>query len=362
MRPTPASPAVGILGLGVHLPPEIRTNAWWPRDAVDRWRERMALRATLPDLPPDAPAGVRATIDAMARYADDPFRGAVTRRVMTPPATTTDMEAAAARAALEDAGIAATDVDVLLTQTPVPERLMVNEACPTHHALGLRRSCLAFGTEAACNGFAVHAELAAALIAAGRARHVLSVHSSAITRVHGPTEPHSAWWGDGAAAVLWGPVRAGRGLLATQHNVDGTACDALVLGVPERRWWEAGEVTTHAVDREHTRAMLLTLIERGRAAIAAALAASEVAPADVRFFAPHQGTIWLGETCRVHAGLSAARTITTFPETANMNSVNVPYVLWRGREAGWLGDDDVAVTFAGGLGETWSSTVIRWGR
>lgn len=354
--------AVGIIGLGTYLPEHVRTNAWWPPDEVARWRERMAHRATAADAPPATTPGAQLTLDAMRRYADDPFRGAVTRRVMTPPMSATDMEAAAARAALADAGLDAADVDVLITQTPVPERLMVNEACPTHAALGLRPRCLAFGTEAACNAFAIHAELAAALVTSGRARHVLSVHSSAITRVHGPQEPHSAWWGDGAAAVVWGPVGDGRGLLATQHSVDGAACDALVLGVPDHRWWEAGEVTTHAVDRDHTRAMLLTLVDRGRAAIGAALAAAGVSAADVGYFAPHQGTVWLGEACRTHAGLVAARTVATFPETANMNSVNIPYVLWRGRASGLLADDDVVVTFGGGLGETWSSTVLRWGR
>jgi 3-oxoacyl-[acyl-carrier-protein] synthase-3 len=354
--------AVGILGLGTFLPPTVRGNDWWPAAQVARWGERMAHRATrAADDAALAPAAQR-TLAALARYVDDPFRGAVTRRVMTPPMTTTDMEAAAAEQALAAAAVDRSAIDAVLTQTPVPERLMVNEASPLHHRLGLARRCLAFGTEAACNGFAVHAELAHALIASGQARTVLSVHSSAITRVHTDEEPHSAWWGDGAAAVVWGPVSAGRGLLAREHYVDGGTCDALVLGVPGQAWWEPGPVTTHSVDRDHTRQMLLSLVERAGDTIAAALRQAGLTADQVGFFAAHQGTAWLADACREQAGLTAAATVVTFPETANMNSVNIPYVLDRGVRAGALTDGTAVVTFGGGLGETWSATVLRWGR
>jgi len=122
--------------------------------------------------------------------------------------------------------------DVSLPQPPVPEHLSVNGAALTHRMLGLPTRCLALGTEAACNAFAVHATLARALIASGAARHVLSVHSSAITRVHGPTEPHSAWWGDGAAAAVFGPVAPDRGLLAAVPHPRGAGREGPGPGSP----------------------------------------------------------------------------------------------------------------------------------
>src|SRR5262249_4480958 len=147
---------------------------------------------------------------AMRAHADDPFRGARERRVMPADMNVSEMEASAARDAMARAGVGTEDIDVVLSQTPVPEHLMVNAACTAHHLLGLPRRCIALATEAACNAFAVHASLAESLIASGRARRVLSLHSSAITRTHGPTEPQSAWWGDGAAAAVFGEVSADR--------------------------------------------------------------------------------------------------------------------------------------------------------
>lgn len=356
--------AVGILGLGTYLPEDVRTNDWWPPEVVARWREKMAHRATQaePGSASEGSEGSQRTLAALAGLADDPFRGARERRVMPDGMTCFEMEARAARQAMANAGVTAGQVDAILTQTPVPEHLMLNGACVTHRLLGLPRRCMAMGTEAACNAFALHATLARSLIASGTARHVLSVHSSAITRVHGNTEPHSAWWGDGAAAAIFGPVAAGKGLIAAAHHVDGSGCDALVLGVPGHRWWTAGEITTYSIDRAATRAMLLTITDRSRQALHTALAEAQLRPEDVGFYAAHQGTAWLAQVTADHAGLVNARTIVTFPELANMNSANVPFILAEGERRGLLRDGTVTATFSGGLGETWSSLVLRWGR
>lgn len=356
--------AVGILGIGTYLPPTVRTNDWWPPDIVAGWTDRMTHRATLGDsaaADPDG-EGVRRTRAAMAAYAGDPFRGAVERRVMDETSTVPDMEAAAARQAIERAGVALDQIDAILVQTNVAEQLFVNNACVTHRLLGLPQRCLALATESACNAFSHHLELGRALIASGQARNVLSIHSSAMTRIVRRTEPDSAWWGDGAAAVVIGPVSEGRGVLGAVHHSDGSSCNALVMGVPGRRWWQDGAITLVVGDRDHTRAMLFHLVDRARTAIAASLAASQLAPGDVAFYASHQGTVWLTPTTADYAGLGHARTVVTFPVLGNLNSANIPFVLAAGERDGLLHDGANVVMFSGGIGETWSSTCLRWGR
>lgn len=356
--------SVGILGLGVYLPPDVRRNDWWRPEIVATWADRVGHRATsgTPDDASTLPLGARRTLEAMNEYARDPFRGAVERRVMRADTTVSEMEAHAAREALARADVDVAEVDVVLAQTPVPEHLMVNGACIAHRLLGLPRRCLVMGTEGACNAFALHASLAQALIESGQARHVLSLHSSAITRVHGPEEPQSAWWGDGAAAVVFGPVARDRGLLAAVHSADGGSCEALALGVPGKPWWEDGAITTYAVDRTHTRTMLVTLADRAKDSVAAALDRARLSADQVDFYASHQGTAWFTRVTAEHAGLAHARTLATFAQLGNMNSVNVPYILASAEKNGLLADGANVVTFSGGLGETWSSLVLRWGR
>lgn len=355
---------VGILGLGTYLPPTIRTNAWWPPDVLADWHERMASiamrgEAASSDL---LTSGAVRTLEAMGAYAADPFRGAVERHVMSDDQTAPEMEAHAAREAIERAGLRVDQIDMLLTQTPVPEHLLTNSAGTTHRLLDLPRHCLALGTESACNGFGHHLALARGMIASGRARHVLSVHSSAMTRILKPAEPDSPWWGDGAAAVVFGPVSDDKGVLADQHYADGTACHALVLGVPGRRWWEAGEIVLHSVDRQHTRMMVMSLLDRGRDAIARCLAEAGLTTEDVEFFATHQGTAWFTRATAEHAGVEHARTVVTFPQLGNLNSANIPVILAMAERDGLLRDGSVVVTFSGGVGETWSGVCLRWGR
>ena len=356
--------AAGILGLGTYLPTTVRTNEWWPKSIVEGWGYRMATRATRAEAPdPTAmTSGARRTLAAMQEFASDPFRGSRERRVMDEAMTTSEMEARAAKEAMERAGVEPGEIDVILSQTPVPELPMANAACATHHLLGLRQKCLAIGTEGACNAFALHMSLANALIASGQARRVLSVHSSAITRVHPPHEPHSAWWGDGAAAAVIGPVSEGKGLLAAVHNAAGDRCDALTLGVPGKRWYDDGPVTTWSPNRESTRNMLFGMVDRGGQAIAEAMAQANVTRDQVDFYASHQSTPWLTRESAAEAGLSHVKTIVTFPYCANMNSVNVPFILAMADKERMISDGSTVVTFSGGLGETWSSMVLRWGR
>jgi 3-oxoacyl-[acyl-carrier-protein] synthase-3 len=157
-------------------------------------------------------------------------------------------------------------------------------------------------------------------------------------------------------------VSAGKGLLAAAHRTDGRGDEALVLGVPGKRWWEHGEVTTYALSRDHTRAMMLSLVDRARDVIRDALAQAGLEPTEVGYYAAHQSTAWLARVTAEHAGLSAAKTPVTFPHLGHMTTANVPFILAQGEREGLLRDGTVAATFTGGAGETWSATVFRWGR
>lgn len=357
--------AVGIIGLGTYLPPTVRTNDWWSKQTVARWAERMALQATrAAPITDSMTVGQRLTLQAMGELANDPFRGAVERRVMGADMTATQMEVRAAREAIERAGVRLDEIDVILSNSPAPDHLMVNSACVAHRDLGLSQRCLALSTDGACNGFAQHMTIAAGMIAGGQARYVLSVHSCALSRVMPSDEPHSAWFGDGAAAVLIGPVSDGKGLLASVHNADGNQYDSLVLGPgPDKRYWEPGPgLTVHSLNREATRNMLFGMVDRGAAAIHEAMTKANITKANVDYFATHQSTPWLTRMAAKAAGLEDKKTVVTYPMFGNMSSVNVPIVLAIGEREGMLRDGSTVVTFSGGIGETWSSLVMRWGR
>ena len=355
---------VGIIGLGTYLPPLVRTNDYWPAHVVATWGERTAARATRGDASEldQLPEAMRATLAGMMEFAKDPFRGSRERRVMPEGMTSSEMEAIAAREAIQRAGLRPDQIDAVLIQTPIPEYLVVNNSCATHKLVELPRRCMAIATNVACNAFALHASIAQGLIASGQARNVLSIHSSAITRITPIEQPESAWWGDGASAAVFGVVSDGKGIVAAAHHADGTNCDALVLGIPDRRWWEDGLVTYYSADRTRLRPMLLSLVDRAREAIGGALATAGLSPSQVDFFATHQGAAFYTKTCAINSGLENAKTLITFPVFGNVNSVAIPLILAMAEREGMIRDGSIISTFAGGAGETWSSLVMRWGR
>ena len=358
---------VGILGIGSHLPSEIRTNDWWPEAVVARWRQRQGGSFAAPtELVADGGSalseGARRVAAAIAAERDDPFQGVRERRVAPDGTYASDMEVAAASEAMRAAGVEAGEIDFVLSYSTVPDYLMAPNACAVHHKLGLKQSCLSLATEGACNSFLIQLALAEQLLGGGRFSRGLLVQSSMCSRLVPPEQPSSAILGDAATAVVVGRVGEGYGLLGRAHATDGTHFNALAVGVPGKRWYEEGRNVFYAADRDVARSLILNVADRAREATSAALREAGLGTDDVSFYASHQGTSWLRTVTQAHSGLDAALSVDTFPFAASVMGVNVPLVLAVASRERKLVDGDVAVVFSGGLGETWSSLVLRWGR
>jgi 3-oxoacyl-[acyl-carrier-protein] synthase-3 len=349
---------VGLLGIATHLPPQTRRNDWWPAATVERW---LAARPAPPRPDPGAltPAMQR-VLAALAEQAVDPFQGVVERRVMADGTTSVDMEADAADRAIARAGVDRREIDVLLTHTAVPEYLLSNTACVLHRRLGLPPTCFTMQAEASGHSFLMQLTLAESMIAAGRARHALLVQSSAASRLIDPDDPHGPLLGDGAAAVVVGPARAG-GLLATVHRTDGSYPRSLIASVHGGRWYDPGRIVLHRADPDAARRLFLETADRAIEVVGAALREAQVEPAEVDFFAVHQGTPWLRRVTQEVAGLTSARSVDTFAMTGYLFGASIPLVLESAQRQAMLKSGDLVVMHGGGVGAAYGATVLRWG-
>ena len=302
---------IGILAIGAHLPPRVRTNDWWPEAVVEGWRERTRERAAQ-GIPSLGYPGEELIHEAMARCAADPFQGAVERRALAEGESASDMEIAAAEDALGRLELDRGEIDFLLTQSSIPDLLQTNSASTVQTGVGLSQSIFALQVESACNGFQQQMTLAEAMIRSGRARYGLLIQSCAASRVLSPAVPSSAWFGDGATAVVVGPVAEGEGLLGAAHRSDGRLQGGLVCGVPDREWWQEGAAEIYRKHPERTLEMLMRLPEYAREVIHAALASAGFEPSDVDFYAGHQAFAWYREVTQAYAGLEHARSVDTF--------------------------------------------------
>lgn len=349
----------GILGLGVFLPDEVRRNDWWPEPVVDGWRRKIAQR---PDFPAPDDEGERLVWAARNEVGDDPFSGAVERRVMSPGMTALDMEIAAAKQALSKAAVDPREIDLLLLQSTVPDQLTTNIACSIHAALGIPRDCFTLTVEGVCNGFQQQLVLAEAMIGSGQAKRALLVQSCSLSRLLPYDEPYSTLFGDGATAVVVGPVSEGRGLLGAEHHTDGRLDKTLITTVPGKTWFDAGKLVYHNACAKNSQQMLNSVAHMGRDTIHGALQRAGHRASDVDFYAGHQANSWYRSVTQTFAGLERARHVDTFSWAGSLIAANLPLVLSVALDEGLLHDDDLVVTQSGGTGLTISSLVLRWGR
>jgi 3-oxoacyl-[acyl-carrier-protein] synthase-3 len=349
--------SVGIRGVALYLPPIERGNDWWPSDVVTRWQS--ATRAAPPDRP--LTAGELLVAAAMREQAADPFQGAISRHVMPDGMSVLDMAEHAARLALSRADAAPRDIDLLLTNTVLPDVLMGNPACQIHHRLGLPRQCFAQETAAPAYSFLMQLTLAEAMISSGQANLALLVQSCAASRWIDFEDSNSPVFGDGATAVVVGRVGEGRGLLAAVHHCDGRFPNTLVAGVPRGVWSDPARGVIHVADPIQMRDIFLMTADVLKETIDAALARSSLTPNDIDFFAMHQGTRWLRRVVQDHAGLRRARSVETFSQIGYLFGSIQPASLALAERAGLLAENDIVLVTGGGTGVTVGSAVMRWG-
>ena len=351
---------VGILAVGMYVPPEVRRNDWWPADVVARWVEQRRASPP-PQLPADLGEGAMRILRAHAEQARDPFQGAVERHVIAPEMSILDLEERAARDAIERAGIDPRAIDLVLTHAVVQDHQLMNPACPLHERLGLSPACLALHTEATAYTSLAQLALAEAAIAAGRARYALLVQSSAATRLIDRDDPSSVLLGDGATAVILGPVRARRGFLSATHYTEGRYPLSLIMSVPGGRWYDAGSARIHIGDPQQLKEAHIRIADTVAESVLAALAKSGHTLAEVDFLCVFQGTPWLQKVVYEHLGVQHLKPFDIFERFGYLSSAMIPAALFVARQEGQLADDQLVVITGGGTGMTYGATVLRWG-
>jgi len=233
--------SAAIAGIGAWYPERVRTNDDWPADFA------VASRSTgdrlFNDIPPSPDEALRVTDRYLAAEAHDPFLGARERRVADDRTSSVDAEVLAAQRALDDAGVPASEIDVVISYSVVPDRVTPASACAVASRLGAPAS-LAFSMDAACATALIQIQTAKALVESGQARTVLLTQSHLLLRSFPMLHPAAPGLGDAATALV---VKSdGRfpilGAFARTHGEYYCAVTWVRGSTPEddTPWWLAG--------------------------------------------------------------------------------------------------------------------------
>jgi len=365
------SPTLGlsILGLGAAIPEPVRLNDAWPESFHRRFDESRKHDITTIERGAGGETQEldRAISDAMAPYATDPFRGTRRRHITPAELPASDLEADAARRAIADAGLTAADIDVAFIASYMPDMLMPSNGPALQAKVGLVNA-ICYPTDLACASFLGHLVLADALIAAGRARYVLSVNSGTLSRFLDLNLPVSVHIGDGASACVFGASgRAGFGLLGQHARTDGSLRDGIVLahvgadGKPARRYEDAAaRIVFTTLDPAAGKAGGQKGAAWCRESCAAAMAQAGVSLGDISLYFGAQSLKWFPDACRRALGLSPEQVIESFDEVANIGPATIPYNLLLARQRGLLRDGALLLLYSPGIGMHRLAVVLRW--
>lgn len=323
-----------ILGLGMHVPPRILTNADLEKivETSDEW---IVTRT-----------GIR------------------TRRIVEGDQAASDLAVPAAEAALRDAGISAADLDLIICGTTTPDMIFPATACIVQERIGATRAG-AFDLLAACSSFVYGVVTAAQMIEAGLVRHVLVLGAEVLTRLADWSDrTTSVLIGDGAGAVVMGPSSGGGGVLSTVVGSDGSAADILKLPSGGSRIPMTEEAVAKGLHRARMdgQSVFKLAVRIVPDAIHEVVRKAGFSLDDISLVVPHQANQRITEAIARATGLPMERFVSTIEAYGNTSSASVPISLWEARSDGRIKDGDHLVLIGFGGGFTWAACVLTWGR
>ncbi len=280
------------------------------------------------------------------------------RHFAAPGETASAMGAAAARQALERAGLPAAAVDLVVVATSTPDSAFPATAVRIQQHLGIARG-FAFDLAAACTGFVYALGVADSLLRTGQARCALVIGTEAYSRILDFTDRGTCvLFGDGAGAVVLVAETgrgdaADRGILSTHLHADGRFGDILQV--------EGGAGSTGGTGllRMAGREVFRHAVAKLAAVVDEALAANGLAQADVRWLVPHQANLRIIDAMGRKLGLPPERVVVTVDRHANTSAASIPLALAEAAAAGRLERGDLIVMEAIGGGLTWGAALAR---
>ena len=268
--------------------------------------------------------------------------------------TTASLATEAARKALEDAGIPATEVDLIVLATATPDQTFPSSATKVQAALGIN-DCVAFDVHAVCTGFLYAVSVADAMIRAGTGRTAIVIGAETFSRIlDWEDRTTCVLFGDGAGAIILRAEEGDRGILATKLHADGRHNDLLFVDGGPSSTGTVGKLRMKG--REVFRHAVVNLAD----VLGEVLSSASLSPDEVDWVVPHQANARILDATAKKLGLPKEKVVVTVDRHANTSAASVPLALDVAVKDGRIKRGDIVVLEAMGGGFTWGAAVLRY--
>ncbi|WP_192253294.1 beta-ketoacyl-ACP synthase III [Mesorhizobium caraganae] len=281
------------------------------------------------------------------------------RHIAADDETTASLGEAAARAALDSAGLTPADIDLIVLATSTPNNTFPATAVDVQNRLGMHHG-FAFDMQAVCSGFVYAVTTADLYIRGGLAKRVLVIGAETFSRILDWSDRSTCvLFGDGAGALVLeadegtGGI-ADRGVLAMSLRSDGVHKDKLFVdggpsttGTVGHLRMEGREVFKHAVG------MITDVIE-------ATFSQAGITADDLDWFVPHQANKRIIDASAKKLGIAEQKVVVTVDLHGNTSAASVPLALSVAVADGRIKKGDLVLLEAMGGGFTWGAVLVRW--
>ncbi len=284
------------------------------------------------------------------------------RRIASSEQATSDMVIEASKKALENAGLKAQDIDLIIIATVTPDNLFPSTACWVQRALGIR-NIPAFDISAACPGFLYALILAESLILSKKNRRVLVAGAEMLSKITNWEDRNTCvLFGDGAGVVILEESNDESGILSSYWAAEGSLGDLLIQPAGGTRMpatHDTVEKKLHTVHMKGNEVFKHAVKKMGEAALKA-LSKAGLTGEDIDIFIPHQANIRIIEATCQRLKIPMEKTYINIHKYGNVSAATIPIALDELNREGKLKKGDIILMDSFGAGFTWASMVIRW--
>jgi 3-oxoacyl-[acyl-carrier-protein] synthase-3 len=284
------------------------------------------------------------------------------RRQAAPDESTSTLSIAAARKALEMAGITPQDLDLIICSTISPDMPLPSTAAFIQRGLGAP-ACCAFDLAAACSGFLFGATVADQFIRTGQAKHVLVAGAELLSRyIDYSDRATCVIFGDGVAAGVFGKAADAGGILAAEMHTDGAFADHLYIpagGTKQPASCETVRRGGHYIKmrgNELFKVAVRSLEDVSRRVLEQA----GICAQQIDLFIPHQANQRITDAVRERLGVPVEKVYSNISRVGNTSSASIPICLDECVRSGRIKKGDLILMAAFGAGVTWGAILMRW--
>lgn len=281
------------------------------------------------------------------------------RHLLAEGENTSDMATEASRIALHNAGIDASQIDLIVLATVTPDNPFPATAARVQAKLEAKKA-FAFDVNAVCSGFIYALSVADQYIKTGMAKRALVIGADAMSKIIDWNDRTTAvLFGDGAGALVLEGIDQthkdyNRGIESTHLFSDGSSYDLLYVDTTPANSYQAGHV------RMQGREIFKFAIKLIGEAVEVVLKNNNITIDDIDWFVPHQANLRIIEGISTHFKIPMEKMVVTVDKHSNTSAATIPLALWEAHKDGRIQQNQLVVLEAMGGGLTWGSALVRW--